>query len=101
MGLNVAVNGRPNNRHPMAEALEWVGRIFAVSLVMFVPGLVGQYLDRKFGTGFLVLVGFIFGLTVGLWYLLTMTGGVSTSGHGPTDQDKSKENDRSEADNDK
>jgi hypothetical protein len=30
-------------------------------------------LDGRFGTSFLVLVGFIFGLTIGVWHLLLMT----------------------------
>ncbi len=67
------MNGPEDKPSPAAEALEWVSRIFAVSLMMFLPGLGGQWLDKQFGTSFLTLVGFVFGLTVGVWYLLTLT----------------------------
>lgn len=40
---------------------------------MVLPGLGGEWLDRRFGTNFLVLVGFAFGLTAGLYYLLRVT----------------------------
>ena len=54
--------------------MEWVARIMAVSLIMFVPGLCGQWLDRRFGTGFLTLIGFALGMTVGFYTLLVFTG---------------------------
>ncbi len=57
----------------MALALEWVARIMAVALIMVVPGLAGQWLDRKLGTGFLVLLGFGIGLPGGMGCLLLMT----------------------------
>ena len=54
-------------------ALEWVSRILAVTLIMILPGLGGQWLDQRLGTGFLGLLGFAFGVTVGIWYLVAMT----------------------------
>lgn len=57
----------------MAEAFDWVARIMAVSLVMFLPGLGGQWIDKRLGTNFLVLIGFAFGLTAGVTYLIWMT----------------------------
>jgi hypothetical protein len=57
----------------MGEALDWASRIMAVALEMVLPGLAGHWLDGRFGTSFLVLVGFIFGLTIGVWHLLLMT----------------------------
>ena len=44
----------------------------AVSLLMFLPGVAGQWLDKRFGTGFLTLVGFGFGFCAGLVVLLVM-----------------------------
>ena len=57
----------------MGEAFDWVARILAVALVMFLPGLGGDWLDKRLGTRFLVLVGFAFGLTVGVAYLIWIT----------------------------
>ena len=73
----------------MAIAMEWVSRIFTVALEMILPGLGGQWLDRKLGTGFLVLVGFVLGLTLGITHLLMMTKVVAGKGEG-VDQDREK-----------
>lgn len=51
----------------------WVSRILAVTAVMVLPGLAGQWLDKRWGTGFLGIAGFIFGLVSGMAYLLIMT----------------------------
>ena len=67
------VNGSPEKRSPLAEAVQWVSRITTVALEMVLPGLAGHWLDQRLGTGFLVLVGFVLGLTCGLWHLLAMT----------------------------
>lgn len=63
---------KPKPRDPLAEGLAWAARITTVALEMFVPGLIGQWLDSKFGTRFLVFVGFVFGFVGGLWHLLSM-----------------------------
>lgn len=57
---------------PMSLAIEWVARITAVSLLMFLPGVAGQWLDGRFGTSFFTLVGFGFGFCAGLGVLLLM-----------------------------
>lgn len=62
----------PPKRHPMALAVEWVAKITTVSLEMVIPGLIGTWLDKRWGTSFLALVGFGIGLTVALWHLLQM-----------------------------
>lgn len=61
-------DGRP----PYAIAMEWVARVTTISLEMFVPGLIGQWLDKQWGTRWLTLMGFLFGLTAGLWHLLLL-----------------------------
>ncbi len=66
-------------KSPLALAAEWVSRITTVSLEMVLPGLAGQWLDRRWGTGYLGLVGFAIGLTGGMWHLLRMTGAGSSS----------------------
>lgn len=66
-------------QHPMGVAMQWVARIVAAGLMMVLPGLAGQWLDRKLGlderlgTGFLVLVGFALGITFSIWYLIAIT----------------------------
>ncbi len=60
-------------RSPIGLAMEWVARITAVALMMFVPGVLGQWLDRQFDTSFLALLGFAFGLVTGVTTLLVMT----------------------------
>jgi hypothetical protein len=59
--------------HPMAIAMQWVARVLAATLMMSVPGFAGQWLDRRWGTGFLGLAGFVFGLIGGVAYLIAVT----------------------------
>jgi hypothetical protein len=63
----------PDNRSPLAEAMEWVSRITAVAFIMVLPGIGGQWLDRWLGTKFIGLVGFVLGVTSGIAYLVAMT----------------------------
>jgi hypothetical protein len=59
--------------HPFAIAMQWVGRIFAAVLMMCLPGLGGQLLDRRWGTQFIGLTGFVLGLVIGVVYLIAIT----------------------------
>lgn len=63
----------PDRRSPYTEASEWVSRIAAVVAVMVLPGLAGQWLDRRLGVGFLGLIGFVGGVALGIVYLLVIT----------------------------
>jgi hypothetical protein len=58
---------------PMAVAMEWVSRIFAVSAEMVLPGLLGKWLGERWGHPSLVLIGFAIGISLGLWHLIVMT----------------------------
>lgn len=60
-------------RPPLAVAMEWVSRIITVALEMVLPGLAGGWLDKRWGTGFLALVGFALGVSLGIWHLIVMT----------------------------
>lgn len=62
----------------IADALEWVSKIFAVVMLMCLPGLAGQWLDRRFGTSFLGAVGFVGGLVLGMWSLIVMANASSS-----------------------
>lgn len=53
--------------------MEWVSQIMTVVFEMVLPGLAGQWLDKRWGTKFLVFVGFGLGLTTGIWHLIRMT----------------------------
>ena len=67
------MSNSPDRRPPMTVALEWVSRVMAVVVVMVGPGLLGNWLDNRWGTGFLTVLGFAVGLTVGTAYLLALT----------------------------
>jgi hypothetical protein len=59
----------------MAIAIEWVAKITTIGLEMVLPGIFGLWLDGRWGTQFLGLLGFALGVTVGIWHLLRMTPG--------------------------
>ena len=63
----------PENRPPMAVAVEWVAKITTIAFEFFLPGLAGQWADQRWGTKFLGLFGLTIGLVLGLWHLLKMT----------------------------
>ena len=63
----------PEDRSPVGVAMEWVSRITAIALMMVLPGLAGTWLDKRWGTGFLALVGFALGVTLGIWQLIVIT----------------------------
>jgi F0F1-type ATP synthase assembly protein I len=66
------VGNSPEKRNPMAEAMAWVSRITAISLQMVLPALAGHFLDKFFGTWFLVLLGAAVGMVLGFWQLLAI-----------------------------
>jgi hypothetical protein len=57
----------------MAAAMQWVGRVFGAALMMCLPGLAGQWLDGKLGTGFIAITGFALGLVASMAYLIGVT----------------------------
>ena len=60
-----------DTRSPEAKAYHWATRIMTISLEMVVPGLVGYWLDQKFGTkALLTIIGFVLGMTLGMWHLI-------------------------------
>jgi len=65
--------GRGDSRPPLLVAQEWLTQITTVVLEMVLPGLAGEWLDRRWGTKFLTLAGFALGLTVAIWHLIAMT----------------------------
>lgn len=63
----------PQQRTPMALAMEWVAKITTVALEMFLPAVAGSWLDRQWQTSFLGPVGLVLGVVVGIWHLIQMT----------------------------
>jgi F0F1-type ATP synthase assembly protein I len=60
-----------DDRSRQAIAYSWASRIISISLEMVLPGLLGVWLDRKFGTRVLfTVIGFGLGLTLGMTHLL-------------------------------
>lgn len=58
----------------MAKAMQWVSRIFTVSLEMVLPGITGVLADRYLGTVVVfTLIGFALGFTAAGWHLMAMT----------------------------
>jgi len=57
---------------------------------MVLPGIAGWWLDERWGTDFLVLVGFAFGLVAGVVQLLLTTGAF-----GPGQKKRSQKNSES------
>lgn len=60
--------------HPLAIAMAWVGRIFGVVAIMVLPGVIGAWLDRRLGSGWLSLAGMLAGLAAGVSCLILLTG---------------------------
>ncbi|MEX1097867.1 MAG: AtpZ/AtpI family protein, partial [Planctomycetales bacterium] len=84
---SVIVPGAPkDNRPPLAIAMDWVSRVFSVALIMVLPGLGGQWLDKRWGTNFLALAGFALGVAAGIYYLLVVT---RIKSNGRPDRDRS------------
>lgn len=55
---------------PMSEALNWLSRILAVGIVMLGFGWIGGKLDQWLGTKFIAVIGFLFGMMIGLTALV-------------------------------
>ncbi len=51
---------------PIGAAFTWVGRITAIGLVMVLPGIAGDCLDRQLDTTILEPLGFLLGFILGL-----------------------------------
>jgi hypothetical protein len=66
----VAIQRTSSDQHPVARAYYWVSIVTTAVAFMVLPGLGGQWLDGRWGTRFLALLGFAFGLVGGVGYLL-------------------------------
>jgi F0F1-type ATP synthase assembly protein I len=70
-------------------AYAWASRITTVSLEMVLPGAGGHWLDRRLGTlPVFTVIGFTFGLILGIWHLLKMTSAQSGNNRSGNTQSK-------------
>jgi F0F1-type ATP synthase assembly protein I len=65
----------PNRKEtpPMVLAAQWLARTTTVASEMALCGFIGYWLDRRFGTEYLMVVGALLGVSLGLWHLIRMT----------------------------
>ncbi|MCH2115616.1 MAG: hypothetical protein MK171_11980 [Pirellulales bacterium] len=63
----------PDGRSPMARGMAMVARAMAAALMMVLPGLGGQWLDRRLETSWLALIGFALGISVSIYYLTVIS----------------------------
>lgn len=61
---------REPQRSPVGEAMQWASRIMAMGLLMFLPAVAGSWLDTRFGTGWIGLVGLVIGFGAGIAWLV-------------------------------
>jgi F0F1-type ATP synthase assembly protein I len=57
---------------PYGDALQWVARITTIGITMVVPIVVGQWLDHRWGTKFIGLIGILLGVSLGLFSLVSL-----------------------------
>ena len=68
------VKNLPDDRSPLAVAMEWTSLVTTVSLEMALPGLLGYWGDRKLDTGAVLMVlGVILGFSLGMWHLVKLS----------------------------
>jgi hypothetical protein len=65
-------SGRRREGAEFAEATLWISRITST----IAPGLLGLWLDDRFGTRYWALVGLVLGLTSGILHFTQATKGV-------------------------
>ncbi|TWT35737.1 hypothetical protein KOR34_06310 [Posidoniimonas corsicana] len=61
---------KPPGHSTSSLAYDALGRVFAASAIMALPGIAGSWADARWGVGWLGMAGFILGPPAGLAYLL-------------------------------
>jgi len=57
----------------MVVAVQMINLVTTVVIEMVVPGIVGHWLDDRWGTSFLALTGLALGVSVGVLHLLALS----------------------------
>ena len=69
-----------DDRSPTAKSLSKVSEIFAICLMMIVPGLIGYWIDQKVGSRFVfTLLGLIFGMSGAVMQLVRLVSAIDES----------------------
>lgn len=56
-----------------ARAYQWATQVMTICLEMVLPGLLGYWLDQRWGTKALfTVVGFAVGMGAGMWHLIRL-----------------------------
>jgi hypothetical protein len=61
---------RPDVESPVGEALAWASRIMAIGLAMFLPAVIGGWIDARLGTRVCGPAGLVLGFVAGLAWLV-------------------------------
>ncbi len=89
--MNTIFGHSPDDRDPLARAVEWTSRVTTISFEMVLPGMVGFWIDQRLGTKAIFLVlGVVLGFATGLWHLIRL-GKSSPPGGKPTQTTPEKE----------
>lgn len=77
-----------DDRSPTAKSLSKVSEIFAICLMMIVPGLIGYWIDQKVGSRFVfTLLGLIFGMSGAVTQLVRLVSTIDESTNDTPDSD--------------
>jgi F0F1-type ATP synthase assembly protein I len=73
----------------LALAFQWLSHATTVAAMMLLPGLLGHWLDKRLGTSVWAIGGFLLGLVLGTYYLLSIVrgGGEFSRPSGPSERD--------------
>lgn len=68
----------PGRRESISAAMTWASRITSIALEMALPPLFGSWLDRRWGTGYaLLIVGGVLGFVLGMMHLVRLAADAS------------------------
>ena len=63
----------PDDRSPMAKAIDQAAEVFTACLMMVLPGVGGYFLDKSLKTLVLfTLLGFLFGSVAATWQIIKL-----------------------------
>jgi hypothetical protein len=63
----------PATRSPVGDAFAWASRIIAVGMVMFLPAVLGTWIDGRLATRFVGPTGLVLGFVTGLAWLVRIS----------------------------
>ncbi len=58
--------------NPSGRAIQWLSRTLSILILMVVPGMLGHWLDGRWGTQFLAPVGFAVGMVAATGILIAL-----------------------------